>query len=303
VRGSDRAILLVLPLIAAVIAVWILVISPKRSEESDLQDQVAALQTQADQIQGQADQAELARKQFNRNYAALVDLGAAAPADDDQSTLLFTLADIANSNDLRFSDFTLSDTPTGVDTSVTATTTAPPASTSTSGTSTESGATTSTTESTDTSSTATGESATSTSTTTTSTAAPVVPTESAAATLPLGAAIGPAGLPVSSYSFTLDGQFFNAADFLRDIDKLVESSANKGPQVHGRLLTIDGFSFSLPDLTDYPTITASLAVTAYEVPPEQGLQAGATPAGPAPAGTTTTSTSTTTAAPTASVSP
>jgi hypothetical protein len=300
VRGSDRAILLVLPLIAAVIAVWILVISPKRSEESDLQDQVAALQTQADQIQGQADQAELARKQFNRNYSALVDLGAAAPADDDQSTLLFTLADIANSNDLRFSDFTLSDTPSGVDTSTAATTTAPPASTST-----ESGATTSTTESTDTSSTATSGSTTATSTTTTSTTAPAVPTESAAATLPLGAAIGPAGLPVSSYSFTLDGQFFNAADFLRDIDKLVESSANKGPQVHGRLLTIDGFSFSLPDLTDYPTITASLAVTAYQVPPEQGLQAGATPAGPAPAGTTTTDTSTTTSttAPTASVSP
>jgi hypothetical protein len=125
VRGSDRAILLVIPLVAALIAVWMLVISPKRADEGDLADQAAALQSQADDAQSQADQAELARKQFSRNYAALVDLGAAAPADDDQSTLVYTLADIANGNDLRFSGFTLSASPTGVDSSSTTTAPAP----------------------------------------------------------------------------------------------------------------------------------------------------------------------------------
>jgi hypothetical protein len=131
-------------------------------------------------------------------------------------------------------------------------------------------------------------------------------TEAAAATLPLGAAVGPAGLPISSYGFALQGKYFDAADFLRDIDTLVESAPAKGPQVHGRLLTIDGFSFALDQLDDFPMISANLAVTAYEVPEGQGVSAGATPAGPAPVGSTTTPTTTSTTstvAPTASVTP
>jgi hypothetical protein len=124
--------------------------------------------------------------------------------------------------------------------------------------------------------------------------------------LPLGAAVGPAGFPVASYAFSLQGKYFNAADFLRDVDLQVEAREGKGPKVHGRLLTIDGFSFALDQLEDFPQITANLAVTAYQVPPEQGLQAGATAAGPAPAGTTTTGSATgttTTTPPTASVTP
>ncbi len=293
-RGSDRAILLLLPLAAAIVAVWILVISPKRAEESDLADKVASLQSQVDATEGQAAQAELARKQFDDNYSALIDLGAAAPADDDQSTLVYTLSDIANQHDLRFSSFTLSETPRGVDETATSTTTTTPSTTTTP----TEGSTTTPTDST-----ATETGTTSTSTTSTSTtAAPA--TEAAAATLPLGAAVGTAGFPVSSYGFTLEGKYFNATDFLADLDSLVDVSELKPPKVHGRLLTIDGFSFNLAQLEDYPMITANLAVTAYEVPPEQGLDAGATATGPAPTGTTTdATTTTTTAAPTASVTP
>jgi hypothetical protein len=46
---------------------------------------------------------------------------------------------------------------------------------------------------------------------------------------------------------------------------------------------------------------ANLSVTTYGVPADQGIEAGATPAGPAPAGATDSTTAT--AAPTASVSP
>jgi hypothetical protein len=305
VRGSDRAILLVIPLVAALIAVWILVISPKRADESDLADQAAALQSEADQAQSQADQAELARKQFNRNYAALVDLGAAAPADDDQSTLVYTLADIANGNDLRFSGFTLSASPAGVDSTSTTTTTPTTPAPTTSETGTTTTPTDTSASSTATTTTPSAGTTSSTTTSTTTTTAP--PTEAAAATLPLGAAVGPAGFPVSSYAFSLQGKYFNAADFLRDVDSQVEAREGKGPKVHGRLLTVDGFAFALDQLEDFPQITANLTVTAYEVPPEQGVEAGATAAGPAPVGTTTTgsatgTTSTTTPA-TASVTP
>jgi hypothetical protein len=114
--------------------------------------------------------------------------------------------------------------------------------------------------------------------------------------------VGPAGLPVSSYAFTLSGWFFDATDFLGALDSLVEASPTKAPKVHGRLLTIDAFSLSLDDLADYPMINANLSVTTYEVPADQGVEAGATPAGPAPAGVTD-STATATSAPTASVAP
>jgi hypothetical protein len=129
-----------------------------------------------------------------------------------------------------------------------------------------------------------------------------VPTEATAATLPLGAAVGPAGLPVSSYAFSLSGRYFDTADFLADLDSLVEASPTKAPSVHGRLFTVDGFSLALDDFASFPMMQANLSVTTYGVPADQGVEAGATPAGPAPAGTTD-STSTTTAAPTASVSP
>lgn len=284
-RGSDRAILLLLPLVAALVAVWILVISPKRAEESELRDEVAGLQAQVDQAEGQVAQAELARREFDDNYAALIDLGAAAPADADQSTLVYSLADIANQNDLHFSGFTLSETPAGAEAATSTATTPPPA------TGTESGTTT------------TAESVAGTETTTT-TGTTTAPTEAAAATLPLGSAVGPAGFPVSSYAFNLRGKYFNAADFLADVNGLVQASEVQAPKVHGRLLTIDGFSFNLGELQDYPQITANLAVTAYEVPADEGLDAGATPAGPAPAGTTTTGTTTTTTTPpTAAVTP
>ena len=54
------------------------------------------------------------------------------------------------------------------------------------------------------------------------------------------------------------------------------------PVVHGRLMTIDGFSLTGDPFTGFPAVEANFAVTTYIVPAEQGLAAGATPAGPAP---------------------
>jgi hypothetical protein len=301
-KGSDRTILIVLPLLAAVVGVWLLVISPKRSESSELQTKIGSLQASLSAADQEAATAEQARKEFSDNYSALVDLGAAAPADNDQATLLYGLSSIANDNAVRFSGFNLDDT------AASASAAPPPAAapTDTSAAST-SGSTTTTTPSTggtaatDTSATAGSTAATSTTASTATTAAPA--TEAAAATLPLGAAVGPAGLPASSYTFNLSGTYFHALDFMADVDKTVKASEANPPKVHGRLLTVDGFSFSLEEIDNYPTISANYAVTAYAVPPDQGVDAGATPAGPAPVGSTTDTTTTPTPAPTAAVSP
>jgi hypothetical protein len=291
-KSSDRTILLVLPLLAVIAGLWLLVISPKRSEAGKLEDQAAALQAEATQADQEASQAEAARGEFDKNYSALVKLGAAAPADGDQASMVYDLAAKATANNVRFSGFELNQPEeSAVATPEPATTTesASASSESSSGTSTDASASTATTST---------DSAAST-----TTAAPA--TEATAATLPIGASIGPAGLPVSSYNFNLDGRFFDTTNFLDDVENNVRASETGPPRVHGRLLTIDGFSYQLDQLTDFPRIQASFRVTAYQVPKDQGVSAGATPAGPAPAGTTEASTTatTTTPAPAATVTP
>jgi Tfp pilus assembly protein PilO len=136
-------------------------------------------------------------------------------------------------------------------------------------------------------------------TTTTTTAAPA--TEGAAALQPIGATVGSAGLPVLPYELTFRGTYFQIADFMAGIDNLVKP--RKGTvAADGRLVTIDGFSFTADDTASFPTLKATLNVTTYVTPASQGLTAGASPAGPATPPTTTPATtqaaSTTTPAPT-----
>lgn len=106
-------------------------------------------------------------------------------------------------------------------------------------------------------------------------------TEAAAAALPLGATVGSAGLPVMPYDFDFFGNFFNVADFFGDLDNQVTvSDKGKGPDVSGRLLTIDGFALTASPRKGFPSVQADFSVTTYVVPSEQGIDAGASPAGP-----------------------
>jgi hypothetical protein len=254
-RSSDRTIVLVLPVIALLIAFWILILGPKKSESSDLESKAAELQTSLAAAQSEIDAGQAARNSFHKDYADLVELGAAAPADDEQSTLVYDMSKLGTENNVRFRSFKV--TP------------------------------------------ATGDAA----------AAPVdpaAPTEGTVAALPLGAAVGPAGLPVMPYSFNYLGNFFDFADFFGDIDDQVKvSDDGDGPEVSGRLLTVDGFALTANPKTGFPDVQADLAVTTYIVPDEQGVDAGATPAGPGatPAPETATAVPASTTVPTAGVTP
>lgn len=115
------------------------------------------------------------------------------------------------------------------------------------------------------------------------------PTEVAASTLPLGAAIGPAGLAVMPYKLTFKGSFFDVADFIHGLDTLVETK-NSEVEVTGRLITIGGFTLAADGSKGFPSLVAEFSVTTYLVPPDQGVAGGATPSGPEP---TTTQVSTT----------
>jgi hypothetical protein len=108
---------------------------------------------------------------------------------------------------------------------------------------------------------------------------PVSPTEAEASLLPLGAAIGPAGLAVMPYTLTFDGDFFTIADFIKELDSLVKTQ-NEDVRVDGRLITVDAFSL-VPDPEEgFPALQVSFAVTTFLTPPGEGVTAGASPSSP-----------------------
>jgi Tfp pilus assembly protein PilO len=118
------------------------------------------------------------------------------------------------------------------------------------------------------------------STTAAATAAPAPPTESAASLLPIGATVGSAGLPVLPYELVFRGTYFEIADFMAAIDAFVKPRKHGLVAADGRLVTIDSFSLTADEALPFPALTATMNVTTYVTPADQGLTAGATPAGP-----------------------
>jgi hypothetical protein len=111
--------------------------------------------------------------------------------------------------------------------------------------------------------------------------------------LPPGATVGAAGFPTMPFSFDFDGKFFPLQRFLRSLDDLTTVNG-KSISVKGRLLTVDGVALKAGP-KGFPDVSATVAVTAYLLPADEGLTAGAT------ATTTPAATTSTGAAPTASL--
>jgi Tfp pilus assembly protein PilO len=231
--GNDRTLLLVIPVVAAVAAFWLLVLSPKQDDASKLDSRISDLQSAVAQEQAAADAGLQARKDFPRDYHRLVVMGKAVPVDDETASLLVQLNRISERTGVDFRAISL----TG----------------------------------------GSGE-------TTTTAAAPA--TESAAATLPIGATVGSAGLPTLPYELTFRGTYFEVADFLAGVDDLVK--VRKGlVAADGRLVTIDGFAMTADDSAPFPVLKATVQITTYVTPADEGLTAGASPTGPSLASATT----------------
>jgi Tfp pilus assembly protein PilO len=267
VKGSDKRILLIFGAIVMLGALWFGVISPKRAHLGELSDDVATKQAEVTQQEATATTAASAKKTYESDYQQLITLGKAVPADDDVSSLIDQIQGLADQSGIDFLGLSLDESggsaaapaPTSSSSGATTGTTPPP-----SGDTASSG---------DTSSTGSNEAATAT-----QTAAPA--TETAAADLPLGATVGAAGLPVMPYALSFRGSFFEIADFMAAIDKMVRTDA-EGVQVDGRLLTVDGFDLH-PDEAGTGELSVTLNVTSYVAPADQGETAGATPTTPAP---------------------
>jgi hypothetical protein len=264
-KRNELTILLVLGAVGVIVAFWITVIGPKRQEAVSLKDDVDQLHSELDAAQQSVAAGEQAHEEFSVNYRRLVVLGKAVPADSDQASLLVQLQRLADRAGVRFQSIDLAES-SGSSTSASSSTSSsssspvPPAEPPTG----------------------------SVDDTSPTSAAPAPATEAAAATLPIGASVGPAGLPVMPYDLKFTGGFFEIADFLQSLDAMVHTP-DGDVDVNGRLLTVDGFALAPLELVGAtsanpePTLSADLSVTTYLTPADQGPTAGATPGGPAPA--------------------
>jgi hypothetical protein len=106
--------------------------------------------------------------------------------------------------------------------------------------------------------------------------------------LPPGATVGTAGFPIMPFAFSFQGSYFDLERMLSRLDRFVDVTGKK-VAVSGRLLTIDGLAL-VPTGTDLSKITATVSSTAYLLPDDEGLTAGANANSPAGAGSATPST-------------
>ncbi len=266
-RGVDKGVLLVLPVVALLAAFWFLILSPKREEASSLEEDVAALQASVEEQEALALAAEASRETFPANYRRMVVLGKAVPEDSDTSSLLVQLSTLAAATGVDFSSLEL----VGGESAAAP---APPPAPATPATTAEQ-----------------SEQQVASAEAGAAPAAPVAPTatESSVATLPIGATVGPAGLPVMPYELGFSGDFFAISEFIGKMNRQVGLDKDGSPSVFGRLLTIDGFSLNVPqdDLLagtfgTLPALEADFVVTTFVTPPGEGVTAGASPSGPAP---------------------
>jgi hypothetical protein len=252
VTTRDRTVIIVVGVLVAIVASWLLVIGPKRSEASKLGSEVSAAESKVTSAQATLAQDEAARASFARAYSEIARLGEAVPADDDVPSMLYQIQNAASLAKVDFRALTLNP-----ESASTTPAPAPAASSSSSKSSSSSASSTSST----------------------STAAASTAAATGASSLPPGAAFGPAGFPTENFTLTFQGNFFHLSDFLKRLEAFVRLT-NKRVFVSGRLITLNAITLGAGG-GGFPTMEAAISATTYLVPAAQGLTAGASPIGPA----------------------
>lgn len=281
----DRNVIGIVAALVIVAASWFLLISPLRSDGKALDDEIAAAQARLSTAQASVSAGEDAERTYRQDYAGVARLGKAVPADDDVPSLVVQLDGAAKRSRVDFRSIELAGAGSAVAAPAAAPPGVPPAGDPTSGASGASGATGATG--------ATGP-----------TAAFSAATQAAAAALPPGTVVGAAGFPTMPFNFTFTGSFFRLQDFLERLDRFTEIDGTK-VTVRGRLLTVDGFTLGASS-KGFPNMTTTINATAYLLPAEQGLMAGASPLAPSaipPAATLTADGSATASNPPAAGAP
>ncbi len=254
--ARDRTVLMVLGLIALMAGFYFVGLKPTRDEAKALDAKVTAAQERLDAANTAVASGAKAKTTYRSDYAAVARLGKAVPTDDDTASLVFQIERAADRAMVDFRSIELTGTAAA----------AAPAP-----------AATPATQAAALSAEQKGKKDAAATPAAPATGAPA--TQSAAAGLPPGAAVGPAGFPTMPFDFKFNGRFFRLETFLEELDRMTKIGKDGQISATGRLLTVDGFSLS-EGPSGFPAMTASIHATGYLLPVDQGLTDGATPSSP-----------------------
>jgi Tfp pilus assembly protein PilO len=279
-RSNERTIIAGVALVALALGFYLLLLAPKRDKAGELKDQINQLNGSITAAEQQVTYGEQARKDFPKYYGRMVVLGKAVPAQADTASLLVQLNSLAGQAHTKFQAIALSQGGSGGGSEGSSSTASPTSPAGAASTASSASTTAASSSSTSSSSTGTGASSSS-STAATPTATPAPATEASAATLPIGSVVGTAGLPTLPYTLTAQGDYFEVANFIGEVDGLVQPVDN-GTQLSpdGRLLTMNGFGLQIHGVGPSPKLKANFVITAYSAG-DLGLTAGASASGPA----------------------
>ena len=104
---SNKILLSVVALGAAIAAFYFLVLSPKRDEVAKLDSEIVAQEAAIEQARLTLAGYEEAKKTYKRNYATLARLGKAVPTDDDVTSMMVQLEATADRSGVNFENIEL----------------------------------------------------------------------------------------------------------------------------------------------------------------------------------------------------
>jgi Tfp pilus assembly protein PilO len=107
VSRTTRMLVCVAVVAGAAAAYWYLALAPKRDEVAQLDTKIATTQATVQQAEATANDYEAARKAYRFNYASVVRLGKAVPADDDVRSLVVQLDTSAKRSRIDFNTISL----------------------------------------------------------------------------------------------------------------------------------------------------------------------------------------------------
>lgn len=280
----DRKIVLVLVPVVVLAAFWLLLLAPKREEAAAAGDRLAEQEQTLDATRGQLAQLQAAKTSFADDYAEMVKLGKAIPSAVDMPSLLVQLDTAARGTSIDFTSISVGErvaaaAPPPDDG------TAPPAAAGGTPASSGPGQAAETASETvadaDDSAVASEAAAEGVDTSTSTSTGGGLPVGggSAAAAASVGGGCNATGLECVSLEMEFTGAFFDLADLFHRLKRLVETRREQ-LLVRGRLLTIDGLSFSSEN--GVRDLKATVTATVYLSPVVEGVTAGATPSGPVP---------------------
>lgn len=101
-NSSNKLIVAILVVGALAIGFWMVLLSPKREEASELSAEAGALEASVSEARSRLAQAEEAKRAFASDYRQLVALGQAVPQGDETSSLLVELGKVSKDSKVKF---------------------------------------------------------------------------------------------------------------------------------------------------------------------------------------------------------